>query len=170
MDNVNSLQNNDVQVYCDGACIGNPGPGGWAVVLPYSDNNNFINKSIIEQDSIKSHVLNDQSSIISGGEDNTTNNRMELMAAIMSLQLTFPKNHTILYTDSLYVQRGMTQWIYSWMKNDWKKGKIKNIDLWHKLILLSKNRSITWKWVRGHSGNKYNDIADKYAKEAAKTI
>lgn len=142
MANLNN--NHALEIYCDGACSGNPGPGGWGAVL--------ICNEIIQE--------------ISGYNANTTNNRMEMQAAISAL-LAIKKNaNIIIHTDSTYLQQGITKWIIEWKKNNWKNGKIKNIDLWQQLDILSAQHNITWKWVKGHSGDKYNELADKLAKKA----
>ena len=135
-------------IYTDGACSGNPGPGGWGAVILNQDNNQKN---------------------ISGKENDTTNNRMELMAPIMSLKKIEPNSEITIYTDSTYVKNGITEWIKRWKKNEWKganKKPIKNKDLWIKLDNLCKNKKIIWKWVKGHSNNKYNNLADELATQA----
>ena len=135
-------------IYTDGACSGNPGPGGWGAVIFNQDNNQKN---------------------ISGKENDTTNNRMELMAPIMSLKKIEPNSEITIYTDSTYVKNGITEWIKRWKKNGWKganKKPIKNKDLWIKLDNLCKNKKIIWKWVKGHSNNKYNNLADELATQA----
>ena len=135
-------------IYTDGACSGNPGPGGWGAVIFNQDNNQKN---------------------ISGKENDTTNNRMELMAPIMSLKKIEPNSEITIYTDSTYVKNGITEWIKRWKKNEWKganKKPIKNKDLWIKLDNLCKNKKIIWKWVKGHSNNKYNNLADELATQA----
>ena len=135
-------------IYTDGACSGNPGPGGWGAVILNQDNNQKN---------------------ISGKENDTTNNRMELMAPIMSLKKIEPNSEITIYTDSTYVKNGITEWIKRWKKNEWKsanKKPIKNKDLWVKLDNLCKNKKIIWKWVKGHSNNKYNNLADELATQA----
>ena len=137
-------------IYTDGACSGNPGPGGWGAVI--FDKN--------------SHQIN-----ISGNEENTTNNRMELMAPIMALKEIKTNLEIVIYTDSTYVKNGITEWIKKWEKNGWKnanKKPVKNKDLWIKLDSLCKDNKITWKWVKGHSDNKYNNLADDLANKAIK--
>ncbi len=144
------------QIYTDGACSGNPGKGGWSAVIVYLD------------------VINFQ---ISGGVKNTTNNRMELMAPIMALKkiITLSKNKknsleeisdVTIYTDSKYVKDGITVWIKKWKLNNWKnssKKTVKNKDLWIKLDSLCQKNKVIWKWVKGHSTNKYNNLADQLA-------
>ena len=135
-------------VYTDGACSGNPGPGGWGAVI--------LNEKRIE--------IN-----ISGKEKTTTNNRMELMAPIMALRKIKKASEIIIYTDSIYLKNGITTWIKKWEKNGWISANnkpVKNKDLWVTLNRLSKKHIIDWKWVKAHAGNKYNEIADKLATEA----
>ena len=135
-------------IYTDGACSGNPGPGGWGAVI-LNEEENDIN--------------------ISGKEQSTTNNRMELMAPIMALKKIKKNSKIIIYTDSIYLKNGITTWIKNWEKNGWKnanKKPVKNKDLWLTLNELSKEHVIDWKWVKAHTGNKYNEIADKLATDA----
>ena len=135
-------------IYTDGACSGNPGPGGWGAV-----------------------ILNEEKkdTNISGKEQSTTNNRMELMAPIMALRKIKKDSKITIYTDSIYLKNGITTWIKNWEKNGWKsvnKKPVKNKDLWITLNNLSKEHVIDWKWVKAHAGNKYNEIADKLATNA----
>ena len=135
-------------IYTDGACSGNPGSGGWGAV-------------ILDQDKKQNNI--------SGNEKNTTNNRMELMAPIMALKKIKPKSEVTIFTDSTYVKNGITEWIKRWEKNDWKnanKKPVKNKDLWIKLNDLCKKNKIDWKWIKGHSNNEYNDLADHLATRA----
>jgi len=135
-------------IYTDGACSGNPGPGGWGAV-------------IFDQDKKQKNI--------SGNAKNTTNNRMELMAPIMALKKIKSKSEVTIFTDSTYVKNGITEWIKKWEKNDWKnanKKPVKNKDLWIKLNDLCKKYKIDWKWIKGHSNNKYNDLADDLATRA----
>ena len=135
-------------IYTDGACSGNPGPGGWGAII-LSEEKNETN--------------------ISGKEKSTTNNRMELMAPIMALRKIKKASKVIIYTDSIYLKNGITTWIKNWEKNGWKsvnKKPVKNKDLWVTLNKLSKEHVINWKWVKAHAGNKYNEIADKLAADA----
>ena len=137
-------------IYTDGACSGNPGPGGWGVVI--FDNNN-------------------KQKNISGSEKNTTNNRMELSAAIMALKKIKTNSEVTIYTDSTYVKNGITEWSLKWKENGWKnsnKKPVKNKDLWVKLLNLCEKNKISWKWVKGHSTNKYNNLADELATQAIK--
>ena len=138
------------KIYTDGACSGNPGPGGWGAV-------------IFDQ--------NDKQKNISGSEKNTTNNRMELLAAIMSLKKIKSNSEVVIFTDSIYVKNGITEWMKKWKKNGWKnslKKPVKNKDLWIKLDDLCKKNNVSWKWVKGHSINKYNNLADELATRAIK--
>ncbi len=142
------MNNEDViEIYTDGACSGNPGPGGYGAVLLYKE----YRKEIC------------------GAEKETTNNRMELRAAIEALKLIKKTSDVKIYTDSKYVMDGITKWIYSWKKNGWKasdKKPVKNVDLWQNLDEeVSKHRT-TWIWVRGHNGNYFNEVADRLAREA----
>ena len=137
-------------IYTDGACSGNPGPGGWGAVILNEEKNDTN---------------------ISGKEQSTTNNRMELMAPIMSLRKIKKASKIIIYTDSIYLKNGITIWIKNWEKNGWKstnKKPVKNKDLWVMLNELSREHVIDWKWVKAHAGNKYNEIADKLATDAIK--
>ena len=137
-------------IYTDGACSGNPGPGGWGAVI--FDNNN-------------------KQKNISGSEENTTNNRMELSAAIMALEEVNSNSEITIYTDSTYVKNGITEWVLKWRENGWKnsnKEPVKNKDLWEKLDNLCAQNTIYWKWVKGHASNKYNNLADELATKAIK--
>jgi len=133
-----------VEIYTDGACRGNPGPGGWGALMIYGD----VHKELY------------------GGELDTTNNRMELMAAIEALGTLKRRCDLILYTDSQYVRKGITEWIDNWKKRGWKtaaKKPVKNADLWQKLDDASSQHNIEWVWVKGHSGNEGNEMADQLA-------
>ena len=144
----------EIKIYTDGACIGNPGPGGWAAVI----------------------IFENKKEELFGGEKLTTNNRMELTAAIMALEYCTKKEEkqislkqVKIYTDSTYLKEGITVWINKWEKNNWKtadKKNVKNIDLWKKLKDLNKSIPVEWNWVKGHSDNPMNDLADKLAKQA----
>ena len=137
-----------IKIYTDGSCIGNPGSGGWAAMILNGDKKN----------------------ITSGRKKNTTNNQMELMAAIKALTFFSRKQKIIIYTDSNYVKEGITNWIKVWKKNNWKtanKKKVKNTELWIKLNNLSNFHDIEWKWVKAHSGNPMNSLVDKLARKAA---
>ena len=133
-----------IEIFTDGACKGNPGPGGWGALLRTGD----------------------QEKTIKGSEAHTTNNRMELMAAIQALQLLTRISEVNLYTDSQYVRQGMMGWVAQWKKNGWKNSKkepVKNIDLWQQLDALAIKHQITWHWVKGHSGHVENDRVDALA-------
>jgi ribonuclease HI len=137
----------DVEIYTDGACRGNPGPGGWAAILR----------------------SNGQERVLQGAETDTTNNRMELTAAVRALDALTRPCHVTLYTDSEYVQRGITEWLPSWKARGWKtanKKTVKNQDLWQLLDNASGRHQIDWRWVRGHAGNPGNEHVDRLANEA----
>ncbi len=132
-----------LKIYTDGACSGNPGKGGWAAIIIYNNLNQLS---------------------ISGSEDETTNNRMELMAPIMALKKIKKKSEIVIYTDSKYVKDGITDWIKKWKSNDWKnsnKKLVKNKDLWIKLDDSCQKHKVNWKWVKAHAGNKYNNLVDE---------
>ena len=139
------------KIYTDGACSGNPGPGGWAALI--LQNNNEVKY------------------MLSGNENNTTNNKMELIAPIKAIQKINVKSEIYIFTDSTYVKNGITVWIKKWEKNGWKtssKKPVKNIELWKKLKNLSSKHSIKWIWVKAHAQNKYNNIVDELAQGAIK--
>ena len=140
------------KIYTDGACSGNPGPGGWAAI-------------ILVNDEVKD--------MFSGSEKNTTNNQMELMAPIKAIQKFKKKSDIVIVTDSTYVKDGITTWIKRWEKNGWKtasKKPVKNKDLWKKLKNLSSKHSVKWFWVKGHSGHPENERADALALAAAEAV
>jgi ribonuclease HI len=137
-----------IKIYTDGSCLVNPGNGGWAAII--------INKGNIKK--------------ISGNEKNTTNNRMELMATIKALQELSANDEIEIYTDSQYVKLGITEWINTWIKNNWltsKKEGVKNKDLWLELYNLNKSLNTKWNWVKAHAGNPMNEEVDLLAKSAA---
>ena len=136
-----------VQIFTDGACKGNPGPGGWGAILRFQDNEKEIN----------------------GYESLTTNNIMELMAVIESLKAISKPFQIEITTDSKYVKNGITSWIHNWKKNGWKtaaKKPVKNKELWIELDHLIQKHNVSWKWVKGHSGHIENERADELANEA----
>ena len=138
------------KIYTDGACSGNPGPGGWAAIILAN---------------------NEVKDMFSGSEKNTTNNQMELMAPIKAIQKFKKKSDIVIVTDSTYVKDGITTWIKRWEKNGWKtasKKPVKNKDLWKKLKNLSSKHSVKWIWVKGHSQDKYNNLVDELAQGAIK--
>ena len=138
------------KIYTDGACSGNPGPGGWAAII-------LINNEIKE--------------MFFGNEKNTTNNQMELLATIKAIQKFKKKSEISIFTDSTYVRDGITIWIKQWEKNGWKTASrkpVKNKNLWKKLKNLSSKHSIKWIWVKGHAQDKYNNLVDELAQGAIK--
>jgi ribonuclease HI len=136
----------DVEIYTDGACRGNPGPGGWGVLL----------------------LSNGTERELCGGETETTNNRMELMAAIQGLSALTRRCNVVVYTDSEYVRRGISEWLVNWKKRGWKtasRKSVKNEDLWRKLEELAVQHDVDWRWVKGHAGNPGNERADQLAND-----
>ena len=139
-----------IKIYTDGSCLNNPGNGGWAAII--NDNDKIIK--------------------ISGGEKNTTNNKMELMAPISALKKIDKDKKIEIYTDSKYVKLGITEWVHKWTKNNWqtsKKEDVKNKELWIELFELTKSFEINWIWVKAHSGNLLNEEVDSLAKQAAES-
>ncbi|WP_064702311.1 ribonuclease HI [Halomonas caseinilytica] len=137
----------DVTIYTDGACRGNPGPGGWGALL----------------------LSGEHEKALKGAEARTTNNRMELMAAIMALRALKRPCRVALWTDSEYLRRGITEWIHGWIKRDWKTASrkpVKNAELWRDLHEQTRRHRIEWHWVKGHSGHPGNERADALANEA----
>ena len=135
---------NSISIYTDGACKGNPGEGGWGAFIEYSD------------EKVKLY----------GYEKDTTNNRMEIIAAIEALRFIKVQSDIIIYTDSKYLMNGINTWIHGWKKNNWKTSSnkdVKNVDLWKIIDELNSNHSIEWIWVKGHSGNPGNEMADELA-------
>jgi ribonuclease HI len=140
-----------VEAFTDGACSGNPGPGGWGAVLRWRG----------------------QEKELKGGEAQTTNNRMELMAAIAALESITRPVPVDLYTDSQYLRQGITGWIHGWKKNGWKtadKKPVKNVDLWQRLELAAERHNVRWHWVKGHAGHPENERADALARAAIAEI
>jgi len=140
-----------VDAYTDGACSGNPGPGGWGAILRYGE----------------------QEREISGGEPHTTNNRMELMAAIRALEALKRPCRVRVHTDSRYLRDGITGWIHNWKRNGWKtaaRKPVKNADLWQRLDAALGKHQIEWHWVRGHAGHPENERADALARQAIKGL
>ena len=142
--------------YTDGACSGNPGPGGWGVLMQAKDG-----QTVLKQRDLK------------GGEAVTTNNRMELSATIQALKILIEPCEVKLHTDSRYVIDGITKWIHGWQRNGWKnasKQPVSNIDLWHDLIEATARHQVEWIWVKGHNGHPENERADRLASDAAEAI
>lgn len=140
-----------VEIYTDGACSGNPGPGGWGTILRYGS---------VEKE-------------MSGGENDTTNNRMELTAVIRGLQALKKPCTVTIFTDSRYVMDGVTKWLDGWIRNGWKtasKKKVKNQDLWEVMYQELKRHDISWQWVKGHSGHPENERADALARQHQENI
>lgn len=136
--------------FTDGACSGNPGPGGWGVLLQARDGDSVVK----ERD-------------LSGGEPDTTNNRMELLAAINALEVLGRATDITVVTDSAYVKNGVTSWIHGWKRNGWRtadKKPVKNADLWQRLDQAQARHNVTWKWVKGHAGHPENERADELAR------
>ncbi|QSX75327.1 ribonuclease HI [Lysobacter arenosi] len=140
-----------VEIHTDGACLGNPGPGGWAALLRFRGREREV----------------------AGGEADTTNNRMELMAAIMALETLSEPCEVVLHTDSQYVRQGITEWIGNWVRRGWKTAggdPVKNRDLWERLHAAAQRHSIQWKWVKGHSGDPDNERVDVLARLQAQRL
>lgn len=136
-----------VDIYTDGACSGNPGPGGWGSVLLYRDHRREL----------------------SGGDRDTTNNRMELMAVIRALESLKRPCPVTIHTDSLYVMKGVTEWLPQWKQRGWRtaaRKPVKNVDLWQRLEKALESHDLSWRWVKGHSGDTENERADQLAREA----
>jgi len=140
-----------VEIFTDGACSGNPGPGGWGAILRYGG---------VEKE-------------MNGGEPQTTNNRMELMAAIMAIEAVKRPCEIHLHTDSEYLRQGITTWIHSWKARNWRtadKKPVKNVDLWQRLETAIETHDVHWHWVKGHSGHVENDRADELARLAIRQM
>lgn len=140
----------EVTIYTDGACLGNPGPGGWGVILRYG--------------------LHEK--VLSGFEKDTTNNRMELRAALEALRALTGPCQVILFTDSEYLKKGITEWMPGWKRRNWRRkgGALANVDLWMKLDEEIQRHEIQWRWVRGHAGNVMNERVDKLARGAIPSV
>ena len=140
-----------VDIWTDGACSGNPGPGGWGAIL----------------------VAGERRKELFGGEADTTNNRMELMAAISALEALKKPCDVTLHIDSQYVRQGITQWIHGWKKNGWKtadKKPVKNAELWQRLEAAASRHRIDWRWVKGHAGDPMNERADELARDGIESV
>lgn len=140
-----------VQIHTDGACLGNPGPGGWAALLRYGSHEREL----------------------AGGEPDSTNNRMELMAAIMGLETLSEACEVALYTDSQYVRQGITQWLPNWVRRGWKTAAgepVKNRELWERLQAAAGRHRVQWHWVKGHSGDPDNERVDTLARAQAERL
>ncbi|QKT08909.1 ribonuclease HI [Gordonia sp. X0973] len=141
-----------VEISTDGACLGNPGPGGWGAVLRYRGHEKRI----------------------SGSAPDTTNNQMELTGAIEGLAALTKPSSVVIYTDSSYVRNGITKWVAGWQRNGWRtadKKPVKNVELWQRLVdEEARHPNVVWKWVKGHNGDHYNEIADELATSAAKEL
>ena len=141
----------DVDIFTDGACKGNPGPGGWGAIIRAGD----------------------REKVLSGGEPHTTNNRMEMLAAIRALEALKRPCRVRLHTDSIYVRDGITKWVHGWLRNGWRtadKKPVKNAELWQALLAAAGPHVVEWRWVKGHAGHPENERADKLACAAAETF
>jgi ribonuclease HI len=140
----------DLFAYTDGACSGNPGPGGWGVLMLARDGTTIVKERTL-----------------SGGEAHTTNNRMELLAAISALEALARASEITIVTDSAYVKNGVTEWIHSWKRNGWRtagKDPVKNVDLWQRLDAAQARHKVIWRWIKGHAGHAENERADALAR------
>jgi ribonuclease HI len=140
-----------VEVHTDGACLGNPGPGGWGALLRFQGREREL----------------------AGGEPDTTNNRMELMGAIMALEALKEPCRVVLHTDSKYVQQGISEWLPNWIRRGWKTAggsAVKNQDLWQRLSAAAAPHQVQWKWVKGHAGHAENERVDRLARDAAERL
>jgi len=148
---VSEEETNLVEIFTDGACSGNPGPGGWGAILRFRG----------------------QEKELSGGETPTTNNRMELMAAIEGLKALKRPAQVRVWTDSVYVRDGITKWVHGWKRSAWKtadKKPVKNVDLWQALLEAAKPHDVEWRWIKGHAGHPENERADALARGGIATI
>ncbi len=148
---MNSEKMNEVEIYTDGACRGNPGPGGWGVWM----------------------IAGDHEKELFGGDADTTNNRMELMAVIEAFRALKRPCRVILHTDSQYVQKGISEWIHKWKVRGWRtadKKLVKNVDLWMELDQATEQHDIQWRWVKGHAGHEGNEKADQLANKGVDSI
>ena len=140
----------DLFAYTDGACSGNPGPGGWGVLLLAREGGVVVKERTLQ-----------------GGEADTTNNRMELMAAISALEALSKPSELTIVTDSAYVKNGVTEWIHGWKRKNWRTAggsPVKNVDLWQRLDVAQSQHTVTWKWIKGHAGHAENERADELAR------
>ena len=140
----------ELYAYTDGACSGNPGPGGWGVLMRAVDQGSVVKEREL-----------------SGGEAMTTNNRMELMAAISALETLARPTEIIIVTDSAYVKNGITEWVAAWKRKNWRTAAgpaVKNVDLWQRLDAAQARHSVTWRWIKGHAGHAENERADALAR------
>lgn len=133
-------------IYTDGACDPNPGPGGWAALITSPQGEK----------------------VLTGSEPHTTNNRMELTAAVKALQAIPPGSQVVLYTDSTYLMRGITEWLPNWVRRNWRttSGKVLNRDLWEELLEATQTHQVDWRWLRGHAGQRHNERVDRLARSA----
>lgn len=140
----------DLYAYTDGACSGNPGPGGWGVLMLARDGDAVVKERTLQ-----------------GGEADTTNNRMELMAAISALEALARPSEIVVVTDSAYVKNGITEWLANWKRKNWRTASgsaVKNVDLWQRLDEARTRHSVTWRWIKGHAGHAENERADELAR------
>ena len=140
----------DLYAYTDGACSGNPGPGGWGVLLLARDGETVVKERTLQ-----------------GGEAQTTNTRMELLAAISALECLARPSEIIVVTDSAYVKNGVTEWIHNWKRKGWRTAggpPVKNVDLWQRLDAAQARHKVTWRWIKGHAGHAENERADELAR------
>ncbi|MDN5787218.1 ribonuclease HI [Pseudorhodobacter sp.] len=140
----------DLYAYTDGACSGNPGPGGWGVLMLARDGEQVVRERTLQ-----------------GGEPDTTNNRMELMAAISALEALARPSRLILVTDSAYVKKGITEWLAGWKRKNWRTSAgsaVKNVDLWQRLDAARATHEVDWRWIKGHAGHAENERADELAR------